>query len=225
MPQPLKTLMKGQSFGYIDQMPAQYPELCAAAMNVIASWSRLEIAAIDLITTMLPGNAGPMTDLYTKYKTDTPKRAMLSALAQALMLEAELAVYERLMIRYEASSSLRNPMAHWILGQSQSLRDPAIIATEPKQYELYLAAVKDMARQSQPPLEAADVIAKTDKLLGESSVYRMKDLVDIASYINTTSGYFFELKFILSWRMSDAHPDKRDELLKRLSLRLKPSPQ
>ena len=229
MPQPLKTLLRGTTtFSYVAQLPTRYPQLCTLAMAVIAEWSALDGAVLGLLTTLFPGRGEPIAEYYTSLKSDGPKTAMLNALARAVMDSAEIAVYETLQKRYEASYSLRNPLAHWVLGHSPELPE-AIIATDSRSYQTYLAAGDDdtaeLVRKARigeiPSLDHySKGSSRSHTMLGESQVYREKDLTDIRTHIATTREHFFHFKFILNWRVHGFQPEKRNELFAQLCQRL-----
>jgi hypothetical protein len=225
MPQPLKTLLRGTTtFSYIEQLPTQHPQLCALAMAVIAEWSALDGALLGLLTTMFPGRAEPIAEYYTTLRSDGPKTAMLHALARAVMDGPEIAVYDKLQKRYEASYSLRNPLAHWVLGHSPELPE-AIIATDSRSYQKFLAAGDDdlaeiVKRAKSGEIPSLDHFSKgptrSHAMLGESQVYREKDLTDIRTHLATTRRYFFDFKFILNWRAHGFQPEKRSQLFAQL---------
>jgi len=160
--------------------------------------------------TVIPGRAEPIVELYLSLNSDSPKWAMLSALAKSNLNETEMAAYNKLISLYKASYKLRNPYAHWHLGYDNGIPN-AIIALHPKVFRSYLARLEDgLSKKSKLENTFGEAI---QLLENEAQVYRESDITSDRDFIEKTRKLFLEFKFILNWKINDAHPEKRRQLL------------
>ncbi|RKF08448.1 hypothetical protein DEM25_000095 [Oceaniradius stylonematis] len=142
---------------------------------------------------------------------------MIDALAIAGLNERELDVFEKLLRKKEAVYKLRNPIAHWVLGHSDSYPE-LLIATDAKEYIRFDAKWRSVTnKMSAGEGTPSDLDEALLRLLNSSQAYDLEELNRISGQIADTAKLFVEFNFLLGVRIRDNDRKWHAEKFARLS--------
>lgn len=98
-------------------------------MNVVAEWSLLEGFINGLFATLLGGDDGRATAIFSTIRSQQGQRdAINAAVNLSLQDQDERDIVTAVMSVYEKASKTRNKIAHWVWGHSSNLPEAVLLA-------------------------------------------------------------------------------------------------
>jgi hypothetical protein len=120
------------------------PQLAAAAMEVIASWSTVESFMLDLYLHFAGGSRSVGADIFLALRSVSAQRAVLKRITRSLS-EENRKIFKSISRLVEKRSEPRNLIAHGVWGFSKSLPD-ALLVADPRDLADMNAAKDDVRR-------------------------------------------------------------------------------
>ncbi len=134
MPKPLSHVSPNASYrvGDVDDDPlTQRPKLAVMAMQVIASWSLVEIRLTELFVSLLGGLNNNGAIAYRAIDSRHAKSNMINAIASKRLSKENFALLSAIQNLVKSSAKERDKIAHCEWGYSHDLPD-ALLLKDPK---------------------------------------------------------------------------------------------
>jgi len=108
-----------------------YPDVSAAAMGALGSWSEVERFLLEIYVRLAGGSKGDAAAIYLSLEGDGPKNTVLNTVAKRKLTVEQLRLLSAILRLVKTASKTRNKLAHWCWGASPEITNGLLIA-DPK---------------------------------------------------------------------------------------------
>ena len=165
-----------------DRVLLSNPALASHAMQAVASWSDVEFFLESLFTQMMGGPESVASAAFGALDGKNPKNAALRAVAQSVLNQDALDLFNAILKVANSAQSQRDRLAHWTWGYSPNLQDAFLLA-DPRSIKTE-AGMRDLSNYM---------------------VYRERDFAEIYQLNEQIAGWGLLLRFILSNHPANAN--------------------